>query len=64
MSNPDEFSDSFTNSLSAFLNKCAIRLKETVEALGCAGEKNKLLGTIAQNISGVTEKQLQVFNIM
>ena len=62
------FSAAFINSLSVFLEKRAKTLKETIEALGldedCVGEENKLLKSIAQNISGVTEKQLQVFNIM
>lgn len=60
-------SDAFKTNLSGFLEECKEKFKNTREALGLhgehVGEENlDIQEKFAKNISGITSKQLQVFN--
>ncbi|XP_052199339.1 DNA-directed RNA polymerase III subunit 1 isoform X2 [Diospyros lotus] len=60
-------SDAFKKSLSDFFQECSRRLKNTRMALKLdggqvEGENRKILEIVAQNISGLTSQQLQVFS--
>ncbi|XP_028071827.1 DNA-directed RNA polymerase III subunit 1 isoform X2 [Camellia sinensis] len=60
-------SDAFKESLSEFIQECSRRLKRTRKALKLddeqvEGENCNILENVAQNISGVTSRQLQVFS--
>lgn len=60
-------SDAFKESLSEFVQECSRRLKRTRKALKLdaeqvEGENCNILENVAQNISGVTSRQLQVFS--
>ncbi|KAI8573806.1 hypothetical protein RHMOL_Rhmol01G0304200 [Rhododendron molle] len=59
-------SDAFKTSLSEFIQECNTRLRSTRKALKLDDEQveeenRNILENVAQNISGVTSKQLQVF---
>lgn len=58
-------SDAFKTSLSEFIQECNTRLRSTRKALQLDDEQveeenRNILENVAQNISGVTSKQLQV----
>lgn len=59
----------FNDKLSDFLRKCTERSQSTRRALKLdegqltGGEELKLLENIAQNISGITPRQLEVFEL-
>ena len=60
-------SDAFKTNLSGFLEECKERYKNTRKVLGLhgehVGEENlDFREKFAKNISGITSKQLQVFN--
>ncbi|KAE9463493.1 hypothetical protein C3L33_04598, partial [Rhododendron williamsianum] len=60
-------SDAFKTSLSEFIQECNTRLRSTRKALKLDDEQveeenRNILENVAQNISGVTSKQLQVFS--
>ncbi|KAF7153706.1 hypothetical protein RHSIM_Rhsim01G0223300 [Rhododendron simsii] len=60
-------SDAFKTSLAEFIQECNTRLRSTRKALKLDDEQveeenRNILENVAQNISGVTSKQLQVFS--
>ncbi|PSR95151.1 DNA-directed RNA polymerase III subunit 1 like [Actinidia chinensis var. chinensis] len=60
-------SDAFKKSLSEFIQDCSTRLKSTRKALQLddehtEGKNPNILESVAQNISGITSRQLQVFS--
>ena len=61
-------SDAFKKSLSEFIQDCSTRLKITIKALKLddehiEGKNPNILESVAQNISGITSRQLQVYRI-
>ena len=62
-------SDAFKESLSKFIEECSERLECTRKMLTLTveqveGENLNVLENVAQNISGVTSRQLQVLNVL